>query len=218
MVGRSLALIVAVAVFQAPSVVALLTAPLARSPSSRFHRYTATFAPRQRLTVARGSDDDKNIIDADYSAVAGAAGDAKGEEGKEEKGGGASASTEAVEVDVVDSISTSSSGGGSTSSSSGVSSNSDSTSSTKAPEKEGFLAFLKGPEKEPEPPMPTDPVLKAIAQDFGLRKGIASNWIFLSLILDHKVRRKPTLSLSLRIHRIVMGRLTDVYIFARLSF
>ena len=66
--------------------------------------------------------------------------------------------------------------------------------------------------------MPTDPVLKAIAQDFGLRKGIASNWIFLSLILDHKVRRKPTLSLSLRIHRIVMGRLTDVYIFARLSF
>ena len=109
-------------------------------------------------------------------------------------------------------------GGGSTSSSSGVSSHSDSTSSTKAPEKEGFLAFLKGPEKEPEPPMPTDPVLKAIAQDFGLRKGIASNWIFLSLILDHKVRRKPTLSLSLRIHRIVMGRLTDVYIFARLSF
>ena len=47
--------------------------------------------------------------------------------------------------------------------------------------------FPKGPAKEPEPPMPLDPALRSLAVDFGFRKGIASNIIWISLLLDMKV-------------------------------
>lgn len=47
--------------------------------------------------------------------------------------------------------------------------------------------FPKGPAKEPEPPMPLDPALRSLAVDFGFRKGIASNIIWISVLLGMKV-------------------------------
>lgn len=169
-----------------PLTAALLAPSLALVPSSSrpsTSRFRAVHPSRPRHTLRhslslpplRAIKDNDDIIDADFQSVSAKEG------GADKKAAPVEATpVKVTPVEVVGSNEVSSGGGGAAGA----------AADAKEEEPAWRSIFPKGPEKEPEPPMPTDPALRAIAQDFGMRRTIASNWIWLSVILDMKVSER----------------------------